>query len=77
MNKTEVELKKIFKNIFKIEKKKINKKSNFKNIKKWDSLNHVKIIMAIESKFKISIDPDKALELLSFKDILNFIKKNK
>ena len=33
--------------------------------------------MAIESKFKISIDPDKALELLSFKDILNFIKKNK
>ena len=37
MNKTEVELKKIFKNIFKIETNKINKKSNFKNIKKWDS----------------------------------------
>ena len=28
---------------------------NFKNQKNWDSLNHVKLLMAIESKFKIKI----------------------
>ena len=75
MNKIDLELKKIFKNIFKIEINKINNKTSYKNIKKWDSLNHVKLIMAIESKFRISIDPDEALKLLNFKDILNFLKK--
>jgi acyl carrier protein len=75
MNKIDVELKKIFKNIFKIEMNKINNKTSYKNIKKWDSLNHVKLIMAIESKFRISIDPDEALKLLNFKDILNFLYK--
>lgn len=75
MNKIDLELKKIFKNIFKIEINKINNKTSYKNIKKWDSLNHVKLIMAIESKFRISIDPDEALKLLNFKDILNFLNK--
>ena len=38
MNKIDLELKKIFKNIFKIEINKINNKTSYKNIKKWDSL---------------------------------------
>ena len=37
MNKIDLELKKIFKNIFKIEINKINNKTSYKNIKKWDS----------------------------------------
>ena len=31
--------------------------------------------MALESKFKISINPDEALILLSYKDLVNFINK--
>ena len=77
MKKIEESLKKIFKNIFKLPMIKINKKSNYKNVKKWDSLNHVKLIMAIESKFKISIDPDTAIRLLNYSDILDYLKKNK
>ena len=77
MKKIEEGVKKIFKNIFKLSKIKINKKSNYKNIKKWDSLNHVKLIMAIESKFKIAIDPDAAISLLSYSDIINYLKKIK
>lgn len=75
MNKMEDELKKIFKNIFKIEEKKINKKTNYKSIKNWDSLNHVKLVMAIESKFRISIDPDQSINFLSYNTILNYLKK--
>ena len=48
-------------------------KTNFKNLRKWDSLNHVKLIMAIESKFKISIDPDQSIDMLSYKSILNYL----
>lgn len=75
MNKMEDELKKIFKNIFKIEEKKINKKTNYKSIKNWDSLNHVKLVMAIESKFRISIDPDQSINFLSYDVILKYLKK--
>lgn len=71
----EDELKKIFKNIFKIEEKKINKKTNYKSIKNWDSLNHVKLVMAIESKFRISIDPDQSINFLSYDVILKYLKK--
>tara|TARA_B110000211_G_scaffold219107_1_gene264597 strand:+ start:1606 stop:1854 length:249 start_codon:yes stop_codon:yes gene_type:complete len=76
MNKIEEELKKVFKIIFKIEIKKISKKTNYKNVKNWDSLNHVKLIMAIESKFRVSIDPDKSINFLSFELILIYLKKN-
>jgi acyl carrier protein len=69
------DVKKIFTTLFKLKKGNIKSNTNFKNTKKWDSLNHIKLIMAIESKFKISIDPDEALRLLSFKEIVKFIKK--
>jgi len=52
---------------------------NFENLKigdveKWDSLNHVSLILAIESKFNIKIKPEDSIELTSYKKILNFIK---
>jgi acyl carrier protein len=75
MNNIENKLKEVFSNIFKISAKKINKKTNFKNLKKWDSLNHVKLIMAIESEFKLSINPDDSVNFLSFETILKHLKK--
>ncbi len=76
MNSIENKLKKIFSTTFRIDEKYIKSSSNFKNIKKWDSLNHVKLILAIESKFKISIKPDDSVELLSYKEIFNYLQKN-
>jgi acyl carrier protein len=76
-NKLLNEIKKIFKIIFKINPSKINLKTNYKNVKSWDSLNHVRLIMALESKFKISISPNNAHKLLSFTQINNYISKKK
>ena len=71
----EKNLKDIFVNIFNLPKNKINEKTNYKNVKKWDSLNQVKLIMAIESKFKILIDPDDFITLLSYSSIKDYLKK--
>ena len=71
----EKNLKVIFVNIFNLPKNKINEKTNYKNVKKWDSLNQVKLIMAIESKFKILIDPDDSITLLSYSSIKDYLKK--
>jgi len=76
MSKLESDLRYVFKNIFKLNLRKINKKTNYKNTKNWDSLNHVKLIMAIESKFKISIDPDQSINFISFDQILKYLRKN-
>ena len=76
MSELESDLRNVFKNIFKLNLRKINKKTNYKNTKNWDSLNHVKLIMAIESKFKISIDPDQSINFISFDQILKYLRKN-
>jgi acyl carrier protein len=75
MKKIENTIKDILCMILKVQRKRINSRFSFKNTKNWDSLNHVKIIMALDSAFKIKIEPDQALDMISYKKILQYIKK--
>jgi acyl carrier protein len=68
---------KVFSLIFKIKEKNIKETINFKNQKNWDSLNHVKLLMAIESKFNVKFHPEESMYLNSFKKILDTINKLK
>tara|TARA_B100001758_G_C18327730_1_gene566968 strand:+ start:486 stop:725 length:240 start_codon:yes stop_codon:yes gene_type:complete len=76
MIKFNQELDKLFHIILKVPKSKSRNSIEFNKIKKWDSLNHVKLILSIESKFNIKIDPETSTELMSYNKISNFIKKN-
>tara|TARA_B100000795_G_scaffold183971_1_gene139587 strand:- start:1323 stop:1559 length:237 start_codon:yes stop_codon:yes gene_type:complete len=42
---------------------------------RWDSLQHIKIIIAIEKKFKVKIGISTVDKLHDIKSIVNFIKK--
>jgi len=53
----------------------LNQKSSAKNIKNWDSMNHVKIIVGLEKEFKLKINTSVAMELDSIKKIVNFINR--
>tara|TARA_B100000963_G_scaffold269345_1_gene237500 strand:- start:14932 stop:15165 length:234 start_codon:yes stop_codon:yes gene_type:complete len=75
MKKIQKNLDELFHLILKVPKKKDKKKINFKNLKTWDSINHIKLILAIESKFNIKINPDISVKLMSYMEILNFLKK--
>ncbi len=66
----------IFYVVLKIAKSKNKKNLNFKNVKKWDSLNHINLILAIESKFRIKIKPEQNFKLNSYNKIFVFLKKN-
>ncbi len=66
----------IFYVVLKIPKSKNKKNLNFKNVKKWDSLNHINLILALESKFKIKITPEQNFKLNSYNKIFIFLKKN-
>lgn len=61
----------IFQNII---KKKANSKSNNRNTKGWDSLNHVKLILSLEKNFKIKFALSEFDQLNSFSNIKKIIK---
>ena len=75
MNNIQDKLDSLFLLIFKIPKNKNKTHRNYKNIKKWDSLNHVNLILAIESKFRIRMKPEESIKLISYKEILDYLKK--
>ena len=75
MNNIKDKLDSLFLLIFKIQKDKNKTHCNYKNIKKWDSLNHVNLILTIESKFRIQIKPEESFKLISYKEILDYLKK--
>ena len=74
MKKVQNNLNDLFYLILKVPKKKDKKRINFNNLKTWDSINHIKLILAIESKFKIRINPDTSVKLMSYQEIFNFLK---
>ena len=66
-------LKKIFSLILK--KKDLKLTLSRANEKKWDSLNHVNIIIAIENEFKIKFNANEIENMNSLKKIENIIVK--
>ncbi len=70
-NNTLQKLKKIFSLILK--KKDLKLTLSRANEKKWDSLNHVNIIIAIENEFKIKFNANEIENMNSLKKIENII----
>ncbi len=69
-----IQLKKLFKNEFKIDIKENNKIYDFA---KWDSLGNFNILLACEKKFEIKFSNSEFNNTNSFKEILKIIKKKK
>jgi len=55
----------------------INKNSDMQSIKEWDSINHIKIILLLEKKYKIKIKTSDFDKFTSIKFIEDYLKKNK
>jgi acyl carrier protein len=75
MNNTEV--KEILAKVLEIDIATIFDNTTQKDIAKWDSLQHLNLIVEIEDKYDISIDPEDISEMLSIDKIIEIIKKYK
>ena len=67
----ENKLKKIFKKVFK-ENKKLYDMENTTN---WDSLNHLRLIVEIQKEFQVKISNTDVPKLISQKKIIKYISK--
>lgn len=47
-----------------------------KDVPKWDSLQHVALVAAIEQQFSISLSMDEMIEIRSVKDIYNILDRH-
>ncbi len=74
MSENELKLKKVIATVFKINVSDVNDDSSVDTVELWDSLNHLNLVLAIESEFNISLSEDQAVEIMSYpliKIILN------
>lgn len=69
------DLDEVFCKVFKLKNDKNLARASNKNTKKWDSLTHIKFILALQKKFKIEINDEDAMNILSYQYALKYLKK--
>ncbi len=66
MNSTEQKLKKVLADIFKIDVTAINEDTSVDTVDRWDSLNHLNLILALESEFGVSFSEEQSVEIMNY-----------
>lgn len=74
-NKIINNLNKIFRDYFNNNKISLNSKTTSRNIKGWDSLAQISLIILIEKKFKIKFTVKEVESLSNVGDMINLINK--
>ena len=64
-------------NVFGAQAEEIDAATSPDNLAKWDSLQHLNLIIALEEEFGVSIGPEESSELLSVSIIQLFLEENK
>jgi acyl carrier protein len=66
MNVTDDKLKKVLAAVFKIEVTAINDDTSVDTVDRWDSLNHLNLILALESEFGVSFSEEQSVEIMNY-----------
>ena len=67
----------IMSKVFEIEVSDISENASQKEIMKWDSLQHLNLIVEIEDRYDISIDPEDIAVMVSIEKIIDVLNKYK
>lgn len=52
-----------------------NTETSQKNCDKWDSLNHLNLVLSLEEEFHISFEPEEIAQMKDFSSVEMMIKK--
>jgi acyl carrier protein len=63
-------LKKVMASVLKVDVSVIDKNSSMDNIKSWDSLGHMNLVLALEDEFKVIIPDEDSGNITSYKLIV-------
>ncbi len=74
---TYAEVQNLLAEIFEVERSAISSETQFGDLPKWDSMGHMDLMMALETKFGIEINADSIRDLVSIAAILDSIESVK
>ncbi len=62
----EVRLKQVMADVFKVDTDSIDDMTSVDSIEKWDSLNHLNLVIALEMEFDINFTEEQSVEILNY-----------
>ena len=68
------DIQKIMADVFEVEIAEISMETQFGDLPKWDSMGHMDLMLALESKFSIAISADSIRDLVNIPAILEAIQ---
>ncbi len=66
MSANEIKLKKVLSDVFKVDAGMVNDDCSVDNIERWDSLNHLNLVLALELEFNVSFSEEQTVEIMSY-----------
>jgi acyl carrier protein len=63
--------------VFSVKADKISMETSINNLKEWDSMNQLRLVMELEKKLQIRFSPSEMAKLDSVKNILEQLQKKK
>ena len=72
----EIKVKRVLANLFKISLDKINDETSIDSIEEWDSLKHLKLVLALEDELQISFTEEETIEIISYPLIKETLKQH-
>lgn len=70
-SKLELQVKEVMADILDIDLDSINRSTVKDHVASWDSINHVKLVVALEEEFQVSFEVTDIESMLSFSDIVD------
>jgi acyl carrier protein len=62
----EQRLKKVLSDVMGISSDAVNEDTSVDTVKEWDSLNHMKLVLALEGEFNISLTEEQTVEIINY-----------
>lgn len=70
MQDLEVAIKRVMADVLDLDPQSIRDETSVDNTARWDSANHIQLVLALEQEFSISFDVTEMESMLSFLDIV-------
>jgi acyl carrier protein len=66
MQVSESDLKQVLADVFRISPDSIGESTSVDTVEKWDSLQHLNLVLALEERFDVSFTEEETVEILSY-----------
>jgi acyl carrier protein len=66
MQASESDLKQVLADVFRISPDSIGEPTSVDTVEKWDSLQHLNLVLALEERFDVSFTEEETVEILSY-----------